>query len=188
MSRKAQIFTKNDTLALLLKQAGIETVTELARRCQTHQPPINNAVNGKREAIFGVEPGTYRLPAIRIAEALGVLPEVIFGEDPLADEKRRHAEEVFLESSNNDLIYPISPEHYAVQASLKETIERVLSSLTPREERVLRMRFGIGMNTDHTLEDVGQQFSITRERIREIETRALRKLRHPNRTRQAARA
>ena len=71
----------------------------------------------------------------------------------------------------------------AIQANLRETTTRVLASLTPREERVLRMRFGIGMNTDHTLEEVGQQFSVTRERIRQIEAKALRKLKHPSRSR-----
>src|SRR3546814_2664151 len=78
---------------------------------------------------------------------------------------------------------PISiiPVDAAIQANLKETVTRVLASLTPREERVLRMRFGIGMNTDHTLEEVGQQFSVTRERIRQIEAKALRKLKHPSR-------
>ena len=75
------------------------------------------------------------------------------------------------------------PLENAIQGTLKETTTRVLSSLTPREERVLRMRFGIGVNTDHTLEEVGQQFSVTRERIRQIEAKALRKLKHPSRSR-----
>ena len=75
------------------------------------------------------------------------------------------------------------PVDAAIQSNLKETVTRVLASLTPREERVLRMRFGIGMNTDHTLEEVGQQFSVTRERIRQIEAKALRKLKHPSRSR-----
>ena len=77
----------------------------------------------------------------------------------------------------------IIPVDAAIQSNLKETVTRVLASLTPREERVLRMRFGIGMNTDHTLEEVGQQFSVTRERIRQIEAKALRKLKHPSRSR-----
>ena len=77
----------------------------------------------------------------------------------------------------------VIPVDAAIQANLKETVTRVLASLTPREERVLRMRFGIGMNTDHTLEEVGQQFSVTRERIRQIEAKALRKLKHPSRSR-----
>src|SRR5690554_299273 len=81
---------------------------------------------------------------------------------------------------DNNSIQPIDA---AIQANLKETVTRVLASLTPREERVLRMRFGIGMNTDHTLEEVGQQFSVTRERIRQIEAKALRKLKHPSRSR-----
>ena len=80
----------------------------------------------------------------------------------------------------DDAILPIDA---AIQANLRETTTRVLASLTPREERVLRMRFGIGMNTDHTLEEVGQQFSVTRERIRQIEAKALRKLKHPSRSR-----
>jgi RNA polymerase primary sigma factor len=77
----------------------------------------------------------------------------------------------------------ILPIDAAIQSNLRETTTRVLASLTPREERVLRMRFGIGMNTDHTLEEVGQQFSVTRERIRQIEAKALRKLKHPSRSR-----
>ena len=80
-------------------------------------------------------------------------------------------------------MYKRQPVDAAVHSKLRETTSRVLSSLTPREERVLRMRFGIGMNTDHTLEEVGQQFSVTRERIRQIEAKALRKLKHPSRSR-----
>ena len=79
------------------------------------------------------------------------------------------------------------PIDAAIQSNLRETTTRVLASLTPREERVLRMRFGIGMNTDHTLEEVGQQFSVTRERIRQIEAKALRKLKHPSRSRGSSR-
>ena len=79
--------------------------------------------------------------------------------------------------------HPALPIDAAIQSNLRETTTRVLASLTPREERVLRMRFGIGMNTDHTLEEVGQQFSVTRERIRQIEAKALRKLKHPSRSR-----
>ena len=85
----------------------------------------------------------------------------------------------FIEDSN-----ALIPVDAAVQTALKNTTTKVLASLTPREERVLRMRFGIGMNTDHTLEEVGQQFSVTRERIRQIEAKALRKLKHPSRSRQ----
>src|SRR3546814_14875328 len=84
---------------------------------------------------------------------------------------------------SSDLKNAIIPVDAAIQANLKETVTRVLASLTPREERVLRTRFGIGMNTDHTLEEVGQQFSVTRERIHQIEAKALRKLKHPSRSR-----
>ncbi len=97
--------------------------------------------------------------------------------DPIGDEEDSHLGD-FIEDKN-----AVIPVDAAIQANLKETVTRVLASLTPREERVLRMRFGIGMNTDHTLEEVGQQFSVTRERIRQIEAKALRKLKHPSRSR-----
>jgi RNA polymerase sigma factor (sigma-70 family) len=95
----------------------------------------------------------------------------------IGDEEDSHLGD-FIEDKN-----AVIPVDAAIQANLKETVTRVLASLTPREERVLRMRFGIGMNTDHTLEEVGQQFSVTRERIRQIEAKALRKLKHPSRSR-----
>ena len=98
-------------------------------------------------------------------------------ETPIGDEEDSQLGD-FIEDKN-----AILPLDSAIQENLKETTTRVLSSLTPREERVLRMRFGIGMNTDHTLEEVGQQFSVTRERIRQIEAKALRKLKHPSRSR-----
>jgi RNA polymerase primary sigma factor len=95
----------------------------------------------------------------------------------VGDEEDSHLGD-FIEDKN-----AILPIDAAIQSNLRETTTRVLASLTPREERVLRMRFGIGMNTDHTLEEVGQQFSVTRERIRQIEAKALRKLKHPSRSR-----
>ena len=98
-------------------------------------------------------------------------------ETPVGDEEDSHLGD-FIEDKN-----AILPIDAAIQSNLRETTTRVLASLTPREERVLRMRFGIGMNTDHTLEEVGQQFSVTRERIRQIEAKALRKLKHPSRSR-----
>ena len=98
-------------------------------------------------------------------------------ETPIGDEEDTHLGD-FIEDRN-----AILPIEAAIQSNLRETTTRVLASLTPREERVLRMRFGIGMNTDHTLEEVGQQFSVTRERIRQIEAKALRKLKHPSRSR-----
>jgi RNA polymerase primary sigma factor len=98
-------------------------------------------------------------------------------ETPTSDEEDSHLGD-FIEDKN-----AILPIDAAIQSNLRETTTRVLASLTPREERVLRLRFGIGMNTDHTLEEVGQQFSVTRERIRQIEAKALRKLKHPSRSR-----
>ena len=97
-------------------------------------------------------------------------------ETPVGDEDDAHLGD-FIEDTN-----AIQPIDAAIQSNLRETTTRVLASLTPREERILRMRFGIGMNKDHTLEEVGQQFTVTRERIRQIEAKALRKLRHPSRS------
>ena len=106
-----------------------------------------------------------------------IAKEPISLETPIGDEEDSHLGD-FIEDKN-----AVLPIDAAIQSNLRETTTRVLASLTPREERVLRMRFGIGMNTDHTLEEVGQQFSVTRERIRQIEAKALRKLKHPSRSR-----
>ncbi len=113
-------------------------------------------------------------------KVLKIAKEPISLETPIGDEEDSHLGD-FIEDRN-----AVLPIDAAIQSNLRETTTRVLASLTPREERVLRMRFGIGMNTDHTLEEVGQQFSVTRERIRQIEAKALRKLKHPSRSRQAA--
>ena len=116
-----------------------------------------------------------RLDRIHIRDEIAKEP--ISLETPIGDEEDSHLGD-FIEDKN-----AILPIDAAIQSNLRETTTRVLASLTPREERVLRMRFGIGMNTDHTLEEVGQQFSVTRERIRQIEAKALRKLKHPSRSR-----
>jgi len=112
-----------------------------------------------------------------VRKVLKIAKEPISLETPIGDEEDSHLGD-FIEDKN-----AILPIDAAIQGNLRETTTRVLSTLTPREERVLRMRFGIGMNTDHTLEEVGQQFSVTRERIRQIEAKALRKLKHPSRSR-----
>jgi RNA polymerase primary sigma factor len=106
-----------------------------------------------------------------------IAKEPISLETPIGDEEDSHLGD-FIKDEN-----AVLPIDSAINANLKETTTRILASLTPREERVLRMRFGIGMNTDHTLEEVGQQFAVTRERIRQIEAKALRKLKHPIRSR-----
>jgi RNA polymerase primary sigma factor len=113
----------------------------------------------------------------QVRKVLKIAKEPISLETPIGDEEDSHLGD-FIEDKN-----AVIPLDAAIQANLRETTTRVLASLTPREERVLRMRFGIGMNTDHTLEEVGQQFSVTRERIRQIEAKALRKLKHPSRSR-----
>ena len=113
----------------------------------------------------------------KVRKVLKIAKEPISLEMPIGDEEDSHLGD-FIEDKN-----VVLPVEAAIQGNLRETTTRVLATLTPREERVLRMRFGIGMNTDHTLEEVGQQFSVTRERIRQIEAKALRKLKHPSRSR-----
>jgi RNA polymerase primary sigma factor len=117
------------------------------------------------------------MPLEKVRKALKMVREPLSLETPIGDEEDSHLGD-FIEDTN-----AILPIDAAIQSNLRETTTRVLASLTPREERVLRMRFGIGMNTDRTLEEVGQQFSVTRERIRQIEAKALRKLKHPSRSR-----
>ena len=120
------------------------------------------------------------MPLEKVRKVLKIAKEPLSLETPIGDEEDSHLGD-FIEDKN-----AILPIDAAIQSNLRETTTRVLASLTPREERVLRMRFGIGMNTDHTLEEVGQQFSVTRERIRQIEAKALRKLKHPSRITEAA--
>ena len=122
------------------------------------------------------------MPLEKVRKVLKIAKEPISLETPIGDEEDSHLGD-FIEDKN-----AILPIDAAIQSNLRETTTRVLASLTPREERVLRMRFGIGMNTDHTLEEVGQQFSVTRERIRQIEAKALRKLKHPSRGRASCEA
>ncbi|MCK5555872.1 MAG: sigma-70 family RNA polymerase sigma factor, partial [Alphaproteobacteria bacterium] len=118
------------------------------------------------------------MPLDKVRKVMKISKEPVSLETPVGDEEDSQLGD-FIEDKN--VVLPVDA---AIQANLRETTTRVLATLTPREERVLRMRFGIGMNTDHTLEEVGQQFSVTRERIRQIEAKALRKLKHPSRSRQ----
>ena len=118
-----------------------------------------------------------KMPLDKVRKVMKIAKEPISLETPIGDEEDGHLGD-FIEDKN-----AVVPVDAAVLSNLRETTTRVLASLTPREERVLRMRFGIGMNTDHTLEEVGQQFAVTRERIRQIEAKALRKLKHPSRSR-----
>jgi RNA polymerase primary sigma factor len=117
------------------------------------------------------------MPVEKVSKVLKMVREPLSLETPIGDEEDSHLGD-FIEDTT-----AILPIDAAIQSNLRETTTRVLASLTPREERILRMRFGIGMNKDHTLEEVGQQFSVTRERIRQIEAKALRKLKHPSRSR-----
>ena len=146
---------------------------------------INKIVRTSRQMLseIGREPTPEELtkklhmPLEEVHKILKIAKEPLSMQMPFGDEGDSHLGDLI---EDKNAILPIDA---AIQSNLRETTTRVLASLTPREERVLRMRFGIGMNTDHTLEEVGQQFSVTRERIRQIEAKALRKLKHPSRSR-----
>jgi RNA polymerase primary sigma factor len=171
-----------------IRQAITRSIADQARtiRIPVHMiETINKLVRTSRQMLheIGREPTPEELavrlvmPLEKVRKVLKIAKEPISLETPIGDEEDSHLGD-FIEDKN-----AVIPLDAAIQANLRETTTRVLASLTPREERVLRMRFGIGMNTDHTLEEVGQQFSVTRERIRQIEAKALRKLKHPSRSR-----
>jgi RNA polymerase primary sigma factor len=171
-----------------IRQAITRSIADQARtiRIPVHMiETINKLVRTSRQMLheIGREPTPEELaeklamPLEKVRKVLKIAKEPISLEMPIGDEEDSHFGD-FIEDKN-----AIIPLDAAIQSNLRETTTRVLASLTPREERVLRMRFGIGMNTDHTLEEVGQQFSVTRERIRQIEAKALRKLKHPSRSR-----
>jgi RNA polymerase primary sigma factor len=171
-----------------IRQAITRSIADQARtiRIPVHMiETINKIVRTSRQMLheYGREPTPEELaeklamPLEKVRKVLKIAKEPISLETPIGDEEDSHLGD-FIEDKN-----AILPIDAAIQSNLRETTTRVLASLTPREERVLRMRFGIGMNTDHTLEEVGQQFSVTRERIRQIEAKALRKLKHPSRSR-----
>ena len=167
-----------------IRQAITRSIADQARtiRIPVHMiETINKIVRTSRQMLneIGREPTPEELaeklgmPLEKVRKVLKIAKEPLSLETPVGDEEDSHLGD-FIEDKN-----AILPIDAAIQSNLRETTTRVLASLTPREERVLRMRFGIGMNTDHTLEEVGQQFSVTRERIRQIEAKALRKLKHP---------
>ncbi|WP_113911968.1 RNA polymerase sigma factor RpoD [Roseovarius dicentrarchi] len=171
-----------------IRQAITRSIADQARtiRIPVHMiETINKLVRTGRQMLheIGREPTPEELaeklqmPLEKVRKVMKIAKEPISLETPIGDEEDSQLGD-FIEDKN-----AVLPLDSAIQDNLKETTTRVLSSLTPREERVLRMRFGIGMNTDHTLEEVGQQFSVTRERIRQIEAKALRKLKHPSRSR-----
>jgi RNA polymerase primary sigma factor len=149
----------------------IETINKLVRASRQYLHETG------REATPEELAERLSMPLDKVRKVLKIAKEPISLETPIGDEEDSHLGD-FIQDPN-----AVIPVDAAIHANLKETVTRVLASLTPREERVLRMRFGIGMNTDHTLEEVGQQFSVTRERIRQIEAKALRKLKHPSRSR-----
>ncbi len=171
-----------------IRQAITRSIADQARtiRIPVHMiETINKLVRTSRQMLheIGREPTPEELaeklglPLEKVRKVMKIAKEPISLETPIGDEEDSHLGD-FIQDPN--VVLPVDA---AIQSNLRETTTRVLASLTPREERVLRMRFGIGMNTDHTLEEVGQQFSVTRERIRQIEAKALRKLKHPSRSR-----
>ncbi|WP_341894799.1 RNA polymerase sigma factor RpoD [Ferrovibrio terrae] len=171
-----------------IRQAITRSIADQARtiRIPVHMiETINKLVRTSRQMLheIGREPTPEELaaklgmPLEKVRKVLKIAKEPISLETPIGDEEDSHLGD-FIEDKN-----AVLPVDAAINSNLRETTTRVLATLTPREERVLRMRFGIGMNTDHTLEEVGQQFSVTRERIRQIEAKALRKLKHPSRSR-----
>ncbi len=171
-----------------IRQAITRSIADQARtiRIPVHMiETINKLVRTGRQMLheIGREPtpeelaDKLQMPLEKVRKVMKIAKEPISLETPIGDEEDSQLGD-FIEDKN-----AVLPLDAAIQDNLKETTTRVLASLTPREERVLRMRFGIGMNTDHTLEEVGQQFSVTRERIRQIEAKALRKLKHPSRSR-----
>ena len=171
-----------------IRQAITRSIADQARtiRIPVHMiETINKLVRTGRQMLheIGREPTPEELaerlamPLEKVRKVMKIAKEPISLETPIGDEEDSHLGD-FIEDKN-----AVIPLDAAINSNLRETTTRVLASLTPREERVLRMRFGIGMNTDHTLEEVGQQFSVTRERIRQIEAKALRKLKHPSRSR-----
>ena len=171
-----------------IRQAITRSIADQARtiRIPVHMiETINKLVRTSRQVLheIGREPTPEELatrlniPLEKVRKVLKIAKEPISLETPIGDEEDSHLGD-FIEDKN-----AVQPLDAAIQSNLRKTTTRVLASLTAREERVLRMRFGIGMNTDHTLEEVGQQFSVTRERIRQIEAKALRKLKHPSRSR-----
>jgi RNA polymerase primary sigma factor len=171
-----------------IRQAITRSIADQARtiRIPVHMiETINKLVRTSRQILheIGREPQPEELaerlgmPLEKVRKVLKIAKEPISLETPIGDEEDSHLGD-FIEDKN-----AVMPLDAAIQSNLREATQRVLATLTPREERVLRMRFGIGMNTDHTLEEVGQQFNVTRERIRQIEAKALRKLKHPSRSR-----
>jgi len=172
-----------------IRQAITRSIADQARtiRIPVHMiETINKIVRTSRQMMseYGREPTPEELskklamPLEKVRKVLKIAKEPISLETPVGDEDDSSLGD-FIEDTN-----ALIPVDAAIQTGLKNSTTKVLATLTPREERVLRMRFGIGMNTDHTLEEVGQQFSVTRERIRQIEAKALRKLKHPSRSRQ----
>ena len=174
------IALKGDTYpAQYCRAKGITTLKELIERTSMRTQTVIDLLLCRPDAVF-LQDGNYSTAAQEFALFIGLPADMLYGEHPDADKRRCDAEQAFAELY---VVHPAEPLDWAIQENLKETTTRVLASLTLREERVLRMRFGIGMNAGDTLEEIGQQFSVDCDRIRQIESKALRRLKHPKRIR-----
>lgn len=176
---KSQALAADTYPAECCRAKGVTSIQQLTGLSLIQTQTVIDLLLCRPETVF-LQDGSYSTAAQQFAVFIGLPEEVLFGEHPDAERLRHEAEAGFVELHTAE---PVDPEAEAVQASLMADTTRILSSLTPREDRVLRIRFGIGTGDDSVLEEVGQQFSVTRERIREVEARALKALNHPSRSR-----
>lgn len=176
---KSQALAADTYPAECCRAKGVTSIKQLTGLSLIQTQKVIDLLLCRPEAVF-LKDGSYSLAAQQFAVFIGLPEEILFGENPDAERLRQEAEAGFVELHTAE---PVDPEAEAIKESLKLDTTRVLASLTPREDRVLRMRFGIGMDSDHVLEEDGRQFSVTRDRIREIAEKAVRKLKHPSRSR-----
>jgi len=177
---KSQALAADTYPAECCRAKGVTSIKQLTDLSLIQTQTVIDLLLCRPETVF-LQDGSYSTAAQQFAIFIGLPEEMLFGEHPDAEQHRREAEEGFAEMHASQP--PLDPETEVATKQTMESTLGVLATLTPREERVLRMRFGIGMNTDHTLPEIGQQFSVTRERIREIEAKVLKKLKHPSRSR-----
>jgi len=176
---KSQALAADTYPAEVCRAKGVTSIKELTGLSLIQTQTVIDLLLCRPETIF-LKDGSYSLAAQQFAVFVGLPEDMLFGEHPDAERLRHEAEAGFVELHVTE---PVDPEAEAIQTSLAADATKVLASITPREDRVLRMRFGIGTGDDSALEEVGQQFSVTRERIREIESMALSRLKHPSRSR-----
>lgn len=176
---KSQALASDTYPAECCRAKGVTSIKQLTGLSLIQAQKVIDSLLCRPEAVF-LKDGSYSTAAQQFALFIGLPEDMLFGEHPDTECLRQEAEAGFVALHTTE---PVDPEDEVIQESLKAKTVSIMESLTPREDRVLRMRFGIGMNTDHTLEEIGPSFEVTRERIREIEAKALKKLKHPSRSR-----